>query len=358
MPKVESINQNLPADALPNFRSLGATLRIVLLVNGIALLAAVSHAQSMQGIVRQFIDGSALLQPVLLTCLLMLYLLNDVLQRLKYLQGAAAIISLVGLITLGIVYLGGDLYSAVLGMSSFFALRDTLTGMALAALLLVYFRMRASSLSTSLHDARLQALQARIRPHFLFNSINAVLSIVRADPKRAETALEDMADLFRMAMAENQDMVLLNREIGLSRQYLGLEKLRLGERLAENWQIDEAVNDAMIPPLMLQPLLENAVYHGIEPLAEGGLIEVKLQRTGNELHLDVRNPCSRKSHHHNGNRMALENIRERLALKFDVEAKYTVESGNGYYHVHIQLPYVKEKRAVPRRKEVREDKNE
>ena len=100
------------------------------------------------------------------------------------------------------------------------------------------------SLSTALHDARLQALQARIRPHFLFNSINAVLSIVRADPKRAETALEDMADLFRMAMADSQKMVPLRREIELSRQYLSLEKLRLGERLMENWSIDDTLNDA------------------------------------------------------------------------------------------------------------------
>jgi len=101
-----------------------------------------------------------------------------------------------------------------------------------------------------------------------------------------------------------------------------------------------------VPPLMLQPLLENAVYHGVEPLEEGGLIEVRLQRIGNETHLDVRNPCRGQCGFHNGNKMALANIRERLALKFDVEAKYTVESGDDYYHVHIQLPYVKEESYV------------
>jgi two-component system sensor histidine kinase AlgZ len=97
---------------------------------------------------------------------------------------------------------------------------------------------------------------------------------------------------------------------------------------------------------MLQPLLENAVYHGIEPLSEGGLLEVKLQRIGNEFHMDVRNPCRGQCGVHQGNKMALENIRERLALQFDVEAKYTVESGNDFYHVHIQLPYVKENLSV------------
>jgi two-component system sensor histidine kinase AlgZ len=343
MPKVQSINQNQLPDALPNFRNLGATLRIVLLVNGIALLLAIAQAVSVQDIVQRFIDNSAFLQPVLLSSLLLLYVLNDWLARLVYWQGIAAVISLVVVITLAIAYFGGDIYySPAAEDASFHTWRNALLSSAVTALLIIYFKMRAMSLSTGLHDARLQALQARIRPHFLFNTINAVLSIVRADPKRAETALEDMADLFRMAMADSQKMVLLRREIELSRQYLSLEKLRLGNRLQENWQIDDAVNDALIPPLMLQPLLENAVYHGIEPLSEGGVIEVRLQCIGNELHLDVRNPCRGECGFHHGNKMALENIRERLALQFDVEAKYTVESGSDYYHVHIQLPYVKE----------------
>jgi two-component system sensor histidine kinase AlgZ len=343
MPKVESINQNLPPDALPNFRNLGATLRIVLLVNGIVLLAAVSQAVSWQDIFQRFIDSSSFLQPVLLTSLLLLYLINGLLRRFSYWQSVVMVNLLVVLVSLFILYLGGELYASAYESTAFLALRNALSSIALTTMLLTYFRLRALSLSSSVHDARLQALQARIRPHFLFNSINAVLSIVRADPKRAETALEDMADLFRMAMAENEEMVVLSHEIQLSRQYLALEKLRLGERLKENWQIDEVVNDALIPPLMLQPLMENAVYHGIEPLAEGGVIEVGLKRIGNELHLDVRNPCRGKSDQHNGNKMALENIRERLALKFDVEAKYKVESGNDFYHVHIQMPYILKK---------------
>lgn len=342
MPKEQSINQNLLPDALPNFRNLGATLRIVLLVNAISLLAAIAQAVSVQDIVQRFVDGSAFLQPVLLSSLLLLYLLNGLLARLDYWQGVTTVILLVVATTLSITYLGGDLYATAAEETSFHVWRNALLSSALTALLLTYFKLRTMSLSTGLQDARLQALQARIRPHFLFNSINAVLSIVRADPKRAETALEDMADLFRMAMADSQKMVLLRREIEISRQYLALEKLRLGDRLQQSWQIDDTLDDAMVPPLMLQPLLENAVYHGIEPLSEGGLIEVRLQRIGNELHMDVRNPCHGQSGLHSGNKMALDNIRERLALQFDVEAKYTVERGSDHYHVHIQLPYVKE----------------
>jgi two-component system, LytTR family, sensor histidine kinase AlgZ len=345
MPKVQSINQNLLPDALPSFRNLGSTLRIVLLVNGVALLLAIAQAGSAHDVMHNVIDASALLQPVLLTTLLLLYVMNDVLARLVYWQGFIGVILLAGATTLAITYLEGDLFVPITSSTTFYAWRNALLAVMLAALLLFYFRLRALSLSTALHDARLQALQARIRPHFLFNSINAVLSIVRADPKRAETALEDMADLFRMAMADNQGMVLLRKEIQLSKQYLALEKLRLGDRLSENWQIDDTLNDALIPPLMLQPLLENAVYHGIEPLADGGMIDIKLYHEGNELHLDVRNPCRGQCGAHNGNKMALENIRERLALKFDVEAKYTVENRNDYYHVHIQLPFVQEEHA-------------
>lgn len=345
MPKVQSINQNLLPDALPNFQNLGATLRIVLLVNGIALLTVIGQAVSLQDVVLRFIDSSAFVQPVLLTSLLLLYMLNNKLARLDDWQGFVAVLSLVVVVTLAIAYLGADLYADAKEDLSFHTWRSAVLSASVSAFLLGYFRLRALSLSTALHDARLQALQARIRPHFLFNSINAVLSILRADPKRAETALEDMADLFRMAMADSEKMVPLRREIELSRQYLALEHLRLGERLVVNWQIDEvSINDAMVPPLMLQPLLENAVYHGIEPLTDGGVIEVKLQRLGNELQMDVSNPCHGQCGFHTGNKMALSNIRERLALQFDVEAKYTTEIEKDHYHVHIQLPYVKEER--------------
>lgn len=344
MPKVQSINQKLLPDALPSFRSLGATLRIVLLVNGVALLAAFLQAISFLDAIQHFIDSSAFIQPVLLTSLLLLYVLNDYLARIPYWYGFVAVLCLVSLSMLAIANLAGDLLVTIRPNSAFSIFRNVFVSSALSAFILIYFKLRTMSLSTALHDARLQALQARIRPHFLFNSINAVLSIVRADPKRAEAALEDMADLFRVAMADSQKMVLLRREIEISRQYLSLERLRLGERLKDSWQIDDELNDALVPPLMLQPLLENAVYHGIEPLTEGGVIEIKLSRKGSELHMEVRNPCHGLNDVHNGNKMALENIRERLALQFDVEAKYTVESSSDYYHVLIQLPYKKEER--------------
>ncbi|MDP3678858.1 MAG: histidine kinase, partial [Methylotenera sp.] len=218
-------------------------------------------------------------------------------------------------------------------------LRTLFSTLVISAITLYYFNLHHRAYSPAVSEARLQALQARIRPHFLFNSLNAVLSLIRSQPKQAETALEDMADLFRVLMADNRDLVPLAQEIALCRQYLALEKLRLDERLIIQWQIDDMPPDAMIPPLVLQPLLENAVYHGIEPLANGGTITIQIYtKQNNEVHLVLKNPYNAQRDHHQGNKMALNNIKERLTLHFDLEASLKSKLSNGEYIVHITLP--------------------
>ncbi len=342
MNMTRSINQNIPSNLLPNFRNLGTVLRIVLLVNAIALFVELTQATSIAGLLQQLLYGSALLQPALLTSLLVLYALNQLFARVGYWQSVAAIVSIIALVTVGLDLMGGELFASQNDIGSFRYVRHLLESTIVTLLLLSYFRWRALALSPAKHEARLQALQARIRPHFLFNSINAVLGIVRADPKRAEIALEDMADLFRMAMNEPHELVKLGQEIQLARQYLALEQLRMGRRLQVQWHTENMPGDALIPPLVLQPLLENAVYHGIEPMTEGGIIEVRIYREGKELHLQVSNPVSVSAPPNtNGNKMALSNIRERLSLLFDVEADYRVERGADYYRVHILIPYVR-----------------
>jgi len=341
MPETRSINQNTTPKLLPNFLNLGTVLRIVLLVNGIALLRVVSQANTLSEWQSQFLQESALLQPIVLASLLLLYMLNPALERLAYWQGASAVTGVVAFATVTIDMLGGELFAVLGEAGAFRYVRHALIGIAVSLILLAYFRLRAQALSQAKQEARLQALQARIRPHFLFNTINAVLSIVRADPKRAETALEDMADLFRMAMDEPRELVALSKEVELARQYLAIETLRLGERLKVNWDMQSMPPDALIPPLILQPLLENAVYHGIEPLPEGGTINVKLYLDDKELHLEVNNPAHIDTEPRSGgHKMALSNIRERLDLLFDVEAQYRVESEADHYLVHILIPYV------------------
>jgi len=142
-------------------------------------------------------------------------------------------------------------------------------------------------------------------------------------------------------MNDAHELVALKDEVALAERYLALEQLRMGERLQLRWHLRDMPQDALIPPLVLQPLLENAVYHGIEPLAAGGLIEVSLYLGDRRLHLEVRNPLSATAAKTDGNRIALANIRERLALLFDVEAEYRVERGDDSYAVHIIIPYRK-----------------
>lgn len=340
MPSPQSIKQILTHSAIPNFRNLGVVLRTLLLANGSALLLAWLNAHSFYDFAQQFMLDAAMLQPILLSSLLLLYLLNSHLAQLTYQQGVTAILLVVVLITLCVVQLGGDLYIHPFESNFFGLFRYSLLSVAACIVLLQYFRWRTLVLSPAIHDAHLQALQARIRPHFLFNCINSVLSVVRKDPKRAETALEDMSDLFRMAMSYGHDLVPLDHEIELSRQYLSLEQLRLGDRLKVNWHTEDLPDDALVPPLMLQPLLENAVYHGIEPLPDGGTIDVRLSRSDNELHFEIYNPRLEFNPHRAGNKLALANIRERLSLLFDIEARYAVEAGKEFYRVHIVMPYV------------------
>jgi len=306
------------------------------------MLAILARATSWQEGTQQIVIVSALLQPVLLSSLLLLFALYPLLAKLPYPQSIALVLVLVGVVTMAIQNWGNIFYLPQDTIDqNYYLWRNILSACAITALLLAYFRLRTQALSPALHQAKLQALQARIRPHFLFNTLNAVLGIVRANPKKAETALEDMADLFRTAMSHASELLPAQQEILLAKQYLALETLRLGERLQVNWQIENLPDDALMPPFILQPLLENAVYHGIEPLAQGGVIDIQFYKKEDALHLEMTNPRAIREHNHNGNKMALVNIRERLALQFDIEASYTVESGEHFYRVKIVLPYLK-----------------
>ena len=167
-----------------------------------------------------------------------------------------------------------------------------------------------------------------------------MLSLVRSDPRRAEDALHDLADLFRVLMRDNRDLAPLADEVMLCRQYLDLEKLRLGERLIVEWNVKSMPEDALVPPLCLQPLLENAVYHGIEPCTDPGTLSVNIFLTRGEVHAILRNPYRADGgRHHAGNKMALANIRERLALHFDAEASLESRVLRDSYEVHIRMPY-------------------
>jgi two-component system sensor histidine kinase AlgZ len=334
-----SINQNAYAGGLPNFRNLGILLRILVAVNAFAFAAAVVKSHDAATLWQQVIQISALVEPLLILSLLVLALSSDWLRRLPYPLGVLSVLLLQLALTTGLYVVGQPLLAPA-PLERYWLLVALTT-----AALLVYFDLRGRALSPSLTEARLLALQSRIRPHFLFNSINAVLSLIRQEPRRAEAVLEDLAGLFRTLMADTRELAPLAREIDLCRQYLSLEQLRLGERLQVEWRTERMPRDALVPPLVLQPLLENAVYHGVEPRIEPSLVSIDVYAADDRLHAVLRNPVRANAVAHSGNRMALANIRERLQLHFDAEASLTVKEDRDHYQVHIVMPYLKEARA-------------
>ena len=321
---------------LPNLHNLGIHLRILLIVNVLAVLAAMLLSKQINDFLPMLAELSAIVQPIILLSMLGLYVLYPLLNKLNYKLGILLILLLeIAISALVVSFLSN--YFSFENISS--PARASALAGAVTAIVLYYFYLQQRAYSPAIAEARLQALQARIRPHFLFNSINAVLSLIRSQPKRAESALEDMADLFRVLMAENRDLVPISQEVALCRQYLNIESLRLENRLKITWQIDDMPPEALIPPLILQPLLENAVYHGIEPMPEGGEIVVSIVPKNKELLISISNPYSPENDHHTGNKMALKNINERLKLHFDLEASLKSEIKNNRYFVHIRMPY-------------------
>jgi two-component system sensor histidine kinase AlgZ len=332
-----SINQNSAATLLPNFHNLGVVLRVLVIVTALTVVAAMLKSSNWGTLLQQWVGIAAVVQPIAILSVLLLGAANSWLHKIEYRLAVALIVLAEIAITLLVLRFG----ALILGMGMEDTGRDAFFAVATTLALIGYFNLRNRALSPALTEARLQALQARIRPHFLFNSINAVLSLIRVEPRRAETALEDMADLFRVLMADNRDLAPLESEVELCRQYLALEQLRLGDRLRIEWHVHNMPKDALMPPLVLQPLLENAVYHGIEPSIEPGVVSVNIYHVRDQVHMVLRNPYRKDGNHHSGNKMALANIRERLALHFDAEASLQARVGDSEYEVHITIPYVK-----------------
>lgn len=218
-----------------------------------------------------------------------------------------------------------------------------LAGIGFAALLWAWLDLRARIWHPANASARLAELQSRIRPHFLFNALNSALALVRVDPERAEAVLEDLAELFRVALAEAGASVGLLDEIELARRYLAIEEVRFGPRLHVEWHIDPKVCSARLPPLVLQPLVENAVRHGIEPAPRGGFVRVCASMQRGQAVVEVSNSVGVEPGSP-GHGMALHNVRERLRLLHDVAAQCDVwrepakDGGSDTFHARISLP--------------------
>lgn len=344
-----------PAFFLPDFCGSRAVLAVVLIVELVALVFAIARQALHDNFWTDLATASLFLLWVGLTCTAVLCRARAWLHSLP--TARAALIALLLLVaTVGVVsevvYQVGQLWSIDAGGSQVsifprdhagFLLRNMAVGFIVSALALRYFyvnaqRQRSIEMAAL---ARIRALQARIRPHFLFNSMNTIASLTRSNPERAEQAVEDLADLFRASLNDATVRISLDEEIEIARTHERIEQLRLGDRLQVEWDIDALPLNARVPSLIIQPLLENAVYHGIEMLPKGGCVSIRGVRHGDTLEIEVRNPMPAQAGYgeREGNRMALENIRQRLELAWPGRARVETEQKDGEFCARLIFPY-------------------
>ena len=190
------------------------------------------------------------------------------------------------------------------------------------------------------NEARVQALQSRIRPHFLFNSMNTIASLTRSNPEKAEMAVENLADLFRVSLSDARKQVRLEEELELCQRYLEIEQLRLGERLSVEWDLN-VPDDALVPALLLQPLLENAIYHGVESQTRGSSIKIIGNEENKKIKFVLTNSLPEKNtqQRQQGNQLAQENVRERLAALYGDNGTLQINELDNLYQVILQFPY-------------------
>jgi two-component system sensor histidine kinase AlgZ len=246
-------------------------------------------------------------------------------------------------------YLAGVLLGALAGlygcgMLALIGLMDPVPWLAcaaagawLSAMVVAGLVLRARARTPAATTARLGELQARIRPHFLFNTLNSAIALVRAEPARAEALLEDLSDLFRHALVDQGESVTLEQETTLAERYLSIEQVRFGERLRIHWALDPRAAQAQLPPLLLQPLVENAVKHGVEPSASGADLRISTERRGDTVVIKISNtvPAGPGAA---GFGVALDNVRDRLKLLHDVQCQFKAALKDGIYLVRIEIP--------------------
>jgi two-component system, LytTR family, sensor histidine kinase AlgZ len=337
-PLDDAAAERLSTPARPNMFDachVGVVLRAVLFVEGVVAVGAMFVAsQPLDWLLRfSLLTGGVL--PATLAWLIAACALKVRLAQLKSTGQWLAGISLgavAGMYGCGLLAFMGLLQPAPWFASA--AAGAMLSGMLLAGL---FWRARAQAPAAT--TARLAELQSRIRPHFLFNTLNSAIALVRAEPLKAEAVLEDLSELFRSALADPAESVTLGQEITLAERYLAIEKIRFGERLQLFWQLDAKASQARLPPLLLQPLVENAVKHGVEPSATGAQLKITTERRGSVVVVKVSNttPAGADARAR-GNGLALNNVRERLLLLHDVQARFQTVYQDGVFQVRLELP--------------------
>jgi two-component system sensor histidine kinase AlgZ len=345
---------------LPDFCTSRATLATVLIVELTALVLTLARASGTIDFWTDLARTSMFLLWIGLAGSALLCAMSPRLARMSVAAGSAAALALIGAVIAAVSICawlfgrtplviesgGAGLFPAAPGI---FVLRNVGIGLIVTGLVLRYFYVAHEwRMSVELRAAaRVHALQARIRPHFLFNSMNTIAALTRSNPPRAEAAVQDLADLFRATLADKGDTITLAEELEVARTYQRMEQLRLGARLQVEWKIDALPANALVPGLMIQPLLENAIYHGIEPRPEGGTVTISGEVSGDLVTIVVRNPLDPAPGQREGNRLALANIRERLGLLYGERALMKSGRFDAEYIVTVRFPLIEKPARLP-----------
>ncbi|HEX4598753.1 MAG TPA: histidine kinase [Burkholderiaceae bacterium] len=328
----------VPATLIPDGCNLGTVLRASAAVNLAAVIGTLAATSESGQFSAAFLSTAAVLEPVTLLTLLAWCALRRLLPRLPSMPSALVQRALAWVMPAAIAYGVLRLLLGPIGPVGRPELAGSLIALVGGMAVQHYLELRARAFSPAMAEAKLQALQSRIRPHFLFNSLNAVLAVVQSDPARAERMLENLAELFRAVMGDVRQLVSLEHELDLCRKYVEIEQTRLGERLQVNWQITPVHPRARVPQLLLQPIIENAVRYGAERVAGTCEIDVKVRQRGFTLEISVSNPIALEPIQREGNQIGLNNIRGRLALIYDLEAQLETRVRRGRFELTMTIP--------------------
>lgn len=334
---------------LPDFCDGRTIINVLVMAELLAVVVTLVTRRISPNLLQDLILISVFIQWIALTSVAVLCGLRRHLNRLPNARALAlaymallAVTILVTEATVWALWLAGETDSPRPEFYGHFHIQNLTVAAIIDALALRYFFARHALTQRTLSEerAKLQALRSRLRPHFLFSSMNIIASLIRSAPAKAETAIEDMADLFRMMLADDENLVPVRNEIEVAKKYLALEALRLDNRLRLDWDVGKYPRTAVMPVLTLQPLLENAIHHGIEPFAEGGTISTRLWEENDMLHVSVSNPLptagsrGRRDSHVG----TLEGIRQRLASHYGDSAHLDVLADKNRFTVTLSLP--------------------
>lgn len=331
--------------ALPNFCDARVLLLLMLVAEGLAIILVMGQSKHIDGVWAHLGNYSLFIQSVALIDAGILCWSKRKLQHLPNVSFYIWLYVLLQLVTILLTLVAYQLlvYISINPGSSLTSqlVHNLCVSAIISGAMLRYFYVRHQNLlqQHSESEARIQALQARIRPHFLFNSLNTIANLIHGHPDTAEEALLDLAELFRSTMGK-QSYISLEDELEIVRRYLRIEKLRLGDRLTVDWDIPAELNNISIPALILQPLIENAIYHGIEPLPGGGHVRINARQESERVRIDINNPLAPNfvPQRTRGNQVAVENIRQRLALAYGTQASLEQIQNDVQYTVALSFP--------------------